>query len=78
MDITIHNWPAVCADITSNGVFDLIPLDYASYGFITGSDTGYRISEEVLTTLKRHGQEIPAPLNHKLRRYIEPTRELQA
>jgi hypothetical protein len=69
MEINIHNWPAVRADIVNNGVFDLIPIDCATYAFITGSDTGYRLSDDTLSTLKLNGEEIPAPLARKIRRY---------
>jgi hypothetical protein len=70
MDININNWPAVRADIQINGVYDLIPIDGASYAFITGSDTGYRLSDDLLSTLKINGEEIPASLAAKIRRYL--------
>jgi hypothetical protein len=69
MEINIHNWPAVRTDIVNNGVFDLIPIDRATYAFITGSDTGYRLSDDILSTLKLNGEEIPAPLARRIRRY---------
>jgi hypothetical protein len=69
MEISIHNWPAVRADIVNNGVFDLIPIDCATYAFVTGSDTGYRLSDDILSALRLNGEEIPAPLARKIRRY---------